>query len=249
MQAKRRSYAQREFRRELDRFLHANRRLLIQVVLVAVAVCAVPLILGSPGYTTGVVHALMLTSTVAIVSFAFLFAGGGALLLAGSYGESYSQEQIEKAVKKGRVWGAVHNIEIGPMDIDHLVITPAGVLALETKWRFRGATGQWLDGALAQAEASARKARSVLRSKDVGHLTEVRPVLVVWGGGRRELPASQRRCGVDVVRGDALVEWLRQFDRGPVAEDHAEALHQRLTSFAVSHHAGAARRQAGARVA
>lgn len=232
VQRKRRSYVQRQLHRELLRFLKAQRLLLIQSTAAAVCVCVVPVLIGSPAYTTGFTHALMLTAMLSIFAFAFLFAGGGALLLAGSYGEAYTQEELDRAIKAGRVWSVVHNIELVTMDIDHLVLSPAGVLALETKWRFKGAHRQWLGVAVEQADATARKARSVLRSRDIGHVTQVRPVLVVWGGGRRDLPDAQVVSGVDVVRVDALADWLRRCDRGLLAQDHAEVLHQRLTSFA-----------------
>lgn len=236
MGKRRRSFAERELRRELSRFLSLNRRLLLQSTGVAAVTCVVPVAMGSPGYTTGFVHAFVGTALLAIFAFAFLFAGGGALVVAGTYGEAYTQKEIEKALKLGRVWGAVHNIELGSLDIDHLVLSPGGVLVLETKWRFKGADRRWLAAAVGQAESSARKARSVLRSEDVGHVSEVRPVLVVWGGGRRELAASQVVSGVDVVRGDALLPWLEQCGRGRLAEDHAEELLRRLTAFARAHH-------------
>ena len=39
------------------------------------------------------------------------------------------------------------NIEVGRCDVDHLALTPAGLLAIESKWRFKGADQRWLSGA------------------------------------------------------------------------------------------------------
>jgi hypothetical protein len=112
---------------------------MIQSSSAAAAVIAVPLVIGSPAYVTGFVHAFVVMALLAIFGLAFLLEGNGALLLAGMYGEEYTREELRAASKRGYVWGAVHNTEVGPQDIDHLVLTPAGVLALETKWRFRRA--------------------------------------------------------------------------------------------------------------
>lgn len=87
---------------------------------------------------TGFPHAFMASSLLAVFGLAFLLAGDGALLLAGMYGEEYTREELRTARKRNYMFGAVHNIELGPQDVDHLVITPFGVLPTETKWRFRG---------------------------------------------------------------------------------------------------------------
>lgn len=175
----------RQLKAEFLVFTRSHRRLLVKASAAAAAVCIVPLVLGSPGYVTGSVHGVMLTAMMGIVGFAFLFRGKAALLMAASYAEAYTQEEIALAAEAGSVWGAVHNIELGQLDIDHVVLAPAGVFALETKWRFGNADPAWLQRAADQAGERARKAASVLRSADVRHRTEVEPVLVVWGGAMR----------------------------------------------------------------
>jgi hypothetical protein len=222
----------RQLKAELLGFARSHRRPLLQSSAAALAVCIVPLVLGSPGYVTGSVHGVMLTAMIAIFGLAFLFHGKGALLLAASYAEAYTQEEIALAAEAGSVWGAVHNIELGKLDIDHLVLAPAGVFALETKWRFDTADPAWLQWAADQARVRARKAASVLRSADVRHRAEVDPVLVVWGGAMRKLPEHYVHEGVPVVRGDALAAWLQGCGRGPLAQDHAEELHGKLVAFA-----------------
>lgn len=222
----------RQLRAELLGFGRFHRRLLLKATAAAVAVCIVPLILGSPSYITGSVHGVMLTAMVAVVGFAFLFHGKAALLLAASYAEAYTQEEIAAAAEAGVVWHAVHNIELGRLDIDHVVLAPAGVFALETKWRFDNADPAWVHRAAEQARLRAQKAASVLLSAGVRHRAQVQPVLVVWGGAMRELPEDQVQAGVAIVRGDALAKWLQRCGRGPLAQDHAEELHDKLAHFA-----------------
>jgi hypothetical protein len=230
----RRSYVQRRLRAEVFRFLRLIRGLLLKLLALAIVVCTVPVLIGTPAYETGLIHGFFITATAALVVFAFLLNGDGAFLIAGALGEPSTREELESSVKLGYVWSAVHNVEAGGRDVDHVVLTPSGVLALESKWRFRGADHRWLTWAAGEAEEAARKARLVLQSKDIEHRTQVRPVLVIWGGARRELPDVQIINGVDVVCGQALIRWLEQCSRGRLAEDNAEALHRRLSAFVES---------------
>ena len=231
---RRRSYVQRRLRAEVFRFLRLIRPLLVKLVVLAVVVCAVPILIGTPAYETGLIHGFFVTAMFGIVVFAFLLNGDGAFLIAGELGESSTREEIEKAVKAGHVWSAVHNVEAGGRDVDHVVLTPSGVLAVESKWRFRGADERWLGWAVGEAQEAARKARLVILSKDVEHRAEVHPVLVIWGGARRELPALQVVQGVNVVCGQALLDWLEQCSRGRLSQDNAALLHARLSAFAES---------------
>lgn len=236
--ARQRNYAKRLLVLELRRFAALMRRELIQVALVIAAVCVVEALLPSPRYVVGLMTGFVVTALVAVVGFAFLLNGDGAFLIAGALGESHTEEELEAARKQGFIWSAVPNVEAGGRDVDHIVLAPAGVIAIETKWRFKGADAHYLAWATSKATDAARQARLVLKSKGVDSPQDVRAVLVVWGGARRELPPQQLIGDVAVVRGDHLVEWLRGSARGPLAQDHAEVLQRKLTAFAASHSSG-----------
>ena len=224
-------------RTEAKRFLRLMRKELLQLGAVMIVVCVVEVLLPSPRFVVGLMTGFVVTAAVAIVGFAFLLNGDAAFLIAGALGESQTEEELESAQKAGTIWCAVPNVEVSRRDVDHIVLTPSGVLAVETKWRFRDADPRYLGWAAAKAQAAARQAQLVLLSKGVDYRTEVRPVLVIWGGARRELPMAQVVDGVDVVRGDHLVEWLQQCARGRLAQDHAEALQNKIVAFAASHSA------------
>ena len=243
MSSTRQSYVQREIRAELRRFLTAARGLIVKTVALMAAVCAVPVLLHSPTYVTGLIHGVVLVATPAIVTAGFLLSGDSALLIAGAYGESFTREEVAVAINRGYVHSAVHNIEPGPpTDVDHLLLTPAGAIALESKWRFYGAGDHWLTGAVAQARAASRKASSVMISKHVGQRMAVRPVLVVWGGAQRELPPHRMVDGVDVVRGQDLTDWLQQFAHGDLGHAQAAHLNDLLDAFARTRQPAASRR-------
>lgn len=226
------SYAKRALRLEARRFVRVMRTELLQLTALAVAVCAVELWLPSPGWAKGASVAFFLTALVATVGFAFLLGGDAVYLIAGALGETHTTEELESAKKAGLIWEHVPNVEASNRDVDHIVFTPAGVLALETKWRFKGIDQRWLQWTARQAQAAARQARLVLQAKPIEYRTEVRPVVVVWGGARRDLQPVQTIDGIDIVRGDHLLTWLESCSRGRLAQDHAEALREHLVAFA-----------------
>lgn len=230
----RRSFVQRRLRAEVLRYLRHIRGLLLQLLVLTVAVCSVPILLWSSGYSTGLIHGFFITALLAIVGFGFLIDGDAAFLYVGALGEASTREAVDKAVKLGHVWSAVHNVEARGRDVDHVVLTPSGVLALESKWRFKNADPRWLTWATGEALEAAKTARLVLQSRDVEHRADVRPVLVVWGGARRALPDVQVIGGVDVICGQALIGWLQECSRGRLSQDNAEVIQQRLSAFANS---------------
>jgi len=193
-----------------------------------IVLCIVEALLPSPRFIVGLITGFFVTAVVAVVGFAFLFNGDGAFLIAGALGESHTEDELVAAKMAGNIWGAVPNVEVSKRDVDHIVLTPSGVLAVQSKWRFKGADQRYLAWAVNKAQAAARQAQLVLLSKGVDYRTDVRPVLVIWGGARRELPMAQVVDGVDVVRGDYLGEWLKQCARGRLAQDHAEALQSKI---------------------
>jgi hypothetical protein len=221
------------------------RKELVQLVGLAVVITAVEIALPVPTWLRGFVVGFFLTACVAIVGFAFLLNGDAAYLIAGALGESHTSEELEAAMKAGLIWSCVPNVEASGRDVDHIVLAPSGVLALETKWRFKGANNQWLHASAEKADKAARQARLVMQAKPIDLRTAVTPVVVVWGGARRELPLEQLVAGVAVVRGEYLLTWLERCSRGRLAQDHAEQLQSKLVAFAASHHA-ATGRDAGA---
>ena len=107
----RRSYVQRQLRAEARRFLGSIRGLLVQVVLLAVAVCGVPVRSGAPMWEVGFVQGAFVTAMLATIRFAFLLNGDAAFLVAGALGESHTTDGLDEAVKKGHIWTFVPNVE------------------------------------------------------------------------------------------------------------------------------------------
>ena len=208
----------------LRHFLLGNRWPLLMLALLLAACAAVGRLLGASAYQQGLVDGVLATLWVAGTALLFLMHTEGLQELGGAWGEERTAEVLDRGRKRGHLWGALNNLDMGGFDIDHIAFTPSGVLALESKWKFRElGRGRWLNGDLHQTTRNAQKVRSLLRSKDIGTVYDVTPVLVIWGKGAHEIQDGVEIIdGVQVVAGAHLHEWLSHRAVGPLAQDNAE---------------------------
>lgn len=220
----RQTYARRKFRANLRHFLLRNRWPLLVLAVLLAGCAALGRLLGASAYQQGLVDGVLAMLWVAGTALLFLMHTEGLQELGGAWGEERTAEVLDRGRKRGHLWGALHNLDMGGYDIDHIAFTPGGVLALESKWKFRElGRGRWLNGDLHQTTRNAQKVRSLLRSKDIGTVYDVTPVLVVWGKGAHEVQDSGEVIdGVQVVAGPHLHEWLSRRAVGPLAQDNAE---------------------------
>ena len=112
----------------------------------------------------------------------------------------WAEQWSVQALRKVKGWLVVDNVPFDGVDVDHVAVTPCGVLAVETKFhnRLSGDLAVEVHGRdLAAARAGAAKVRLLLRSFKLADVA-VTPVLIVWGAGRPPLPNGYRRDG-DVV--------------------------------------------------
>jgi hypothetical protein len=236
------TYARRQLRATLGGFLLLNRWPLFFLAALLVVCAALTRPLGGSQYQQGLVDGLVVMLGLSGAGLLFLMHTEGLQQLAGAWGEERTAEILKSARKRGIVWGSVNNITMGRYDIDHIAFTPGGVLALESKWKFRElGRDRWLDNDLHQAARNAEKTRSILRSRDIGSVHEVTPILVVWGKGSYEIADDGEDVdGVHLVAGADLEKWLRQFAVGRLAEDNARRDLHALQVFAEKRRAAVA---------
>jgi len=84
--------------------------------------------------------------------------------LSGVYGEDNTREVLRRARRKRHIWSWIDNLEIQSADVDHLVIAPAGIYAIDSKWHTTDLTSAVLHTDAAAARAAARRASLILRS-------------------------------------------------------------------------------------
>ncbi|HZL07026.1 MAG TPA: nuclease-related domain-containing protein, partial [Coriobacteriia bacterium] len=140
----------------------------------------------------------------------------------GAWGEESTARKLAK-LPRGR-WDVLNDLGNGIYNFDHVLVGPAGVMCINSKWSERRLSVEggsrvvfserydedrsWSDDAIvrqARRDAFSLKQR-IERQAGVQRLW-VQPVIVWWG----EFPDGVARVNdVDIVHGDKLVEWLAQ---------------------------------------
>ncbi len=129
----------------------------------------------------------------------------------GAEAERWTASELSKLSAK---WTVLHDIELDSLNVDHAVIGPGRVYAIETKWLGSTPDERHLKRLAGQAANRAQKLGAVLR--DEGGDVEPRPLLVLWGPGSSDLMPSGGRhikpSGVTAVAGVDSRHWLRRIE-------------------------------------
>jgi hypothetical protein len=200
---------------------------LIGVALGAVAIIAVvPDIPLRQGYTGVVLGAIAMLVAISLV-------GLNNPAVDGQLAEQWSLDGLRKV----RGWHVTDNVPFEREDVDHVVVAPAAVLAVETKFHSRAYPGTTAEAERHQrdlnaARRAARKIRLLLRAEQLRHAAEVVPVLIVWGPGAPQLREGYRlENGVHLVDGNHPELWMHLFNAPRLAPALRDDLHGRLEQF------------------
>ena len=150
----------------------------------------------------------------------------------GEWGESFTREFLDWGRRRG--WRVIHDIPMERRNIDHLAITPAAVLAIETKFIGAGrdwTSDRWKAKDLQDARASARSATSLVRSQRLHLEVPVVPVLMLWGAGSPKLEQPELVDDVYVVYGPNAKPWAAQWATGPITPDLARTVETGLLAY------------------
>lgn len=116
-------------------------------------------------------------------------------------------------LRKLKGHAVVHGLKFHGFDVDHVLVGPSGVTAVETKWTSRdldiskGVTERRLTRNLQDATRGAAQIDLYLR-RAAQLEGGVRPALILWGAGVRDIPGGQTTVGgVDVFVGRQAREW------------------------------------------
>jgi hypothetical protein len=104
----------------------------------------------------------------------------------------------------------VNNVLLDAWDIDHVLIGPEGILAIETKW----SASSWTDTirtrraveAAAAVRAKARKLERILASTNYGLALSVTPLVVLWPTAAGAPPGGTG--GTQIAWGADLAKYL-----------------------------------------
>ncbi len=241
-------YSRREFQRRLSVWLQRNLRLVAALTLGLIGLLAVVTVLlvvvATPTAFTwwllGVFQAGMIGGLLHLLHAAFLANDGEAIWhLRGSWGEDNTRSELQRAKRKGLIWGWVDSITLKSGDIDHLVVTRrGGLVVIDTKWRNNA--NDTFDMAQAGRKAKLRAegvAHSIVtretraRHRSRNNPLAVTPVVVVWGAAQHTLPENAHKNGIDFIAGQHLTRWLKRLDTETVTKAAADDIIDRLEAF------------------
>lgn len=158
-------------------------------------------------FLRGLMVGLMAMAFVVVVQ-AFLASGRTVHWGMGAEAERWTTEILRQL---GRSWLVIDDISFAAGNVDHLVVGPSCIYAVESKF-MNAADESRLAAAEAQASKAARRVHNLLRSK--GLERQVVPVLVIWGRGRRRLAEPYvARGDVRLVDGGRSKDWLDRMRR------------------------------------
>jgi hypothetical protein len=168
----------------------------------------------------------------------------------GALAEQWTASELRPLRKTGgRV---VNQLALDRGDIDHVLLAPSGVYAVESKWSARGwdlvSRSDRLDAALDQVRRNARHLR-LWQPVAAAQITTVRPVLFLWGGPEVAKPDRPTRIDdVDVVYGlKAAQVWrgaaAERPTPAPVTDSTIDTLWQAISAHAAKRDAHDAARE------
>jgi hypothetical protein len=165
--------------------------------------------LGWHGFVLGLLVGLVAGVMFSSVLWFIVEVSGARSYAIGGVAEAWTADALARL---GPHWRRVHALPIGKVyDIDHVLVGPPGVFAVETK--FTAMTWDFRPDRLGPMEAHALEgaARSAIKVRNILHEASrpvVTPLLVVWGPGAAKLPPWQYVGHTLVCAGRLAPDWL-----------------------------------------
>jgi hypothetical protein len=156
----------------------------------------------------------------------WLDSSGIANLRAGIDGEHFTVSELRPLLRSG--WRLVNHVLLEHRDVDHVLLGPGGLFAIETKYRSR-----WHrvpdDELKKWAEQASRDARDLhLRTERLQHVT---PIVVMWGPHVADAaPAPKERGGVTLCAGRDLLTAITRVDAS-LDEPSIERVYEALDTY------------------
>lgn len=198
------------------------------VVIAAIAILFVPFASLRQGYSGLVLAVIALLVIISLVSLESPAADP-------EVADGWSLAPLRKA----RGWWVIDKLPFDRDDVDHVVVAPAGVLAVETRYHPSTASAdptaaeERLQRELRSAERSAHKVRLLMRAEQLRNAAPVVPVLIVWGPSAPTLPdGHELRNGVHLVDGAHPQRWMHLFAAPRVSLGLRRDLQARFEQFA-----------------
>jgi hypothetical protein len=155
----------------------------------------------------------------------------------GKIGEETTAEAVLNRRRRWQGWRLVNGLYFrGHGDVDHVLVGPGGIFALESKWTSvpwrvepEGLVGPGERDPLLQARDGAHKIEGLLRYGPERFEVVVHPVLMLWGPGAPSLTRGWVEVdGVLIAEGRCRRKWLGQFNRSALERPLVESVTRTL---------------------
>ena len=188
---------------------------------ILVAGCLVIALLPTFPTFKAFIFGFLTASCLAMIGWMLFVSSGSYGWSLGKMGEEATAEAVVSSARRRQGWRLVNGIYFDKHgDVDHVLIGPGGVFVIESKFvtspcrvegcRVKGVTGR---EPISQARKGASKVEKMLRYGRERFDVTVRPVVVIWGPGRRQIDQGwQLVDGVLLCDGPDSERWLRELD-------------------------------------
>lgn len=212
----------------------------------------------------GYAAVVVLNSTEPIPRWVFALAAFSGFVVLASYllmllhtcpsaGAVDARDRSRELLARVPGWHAVDDVQLGRVDVDHVVATPNGLLAVDTKWRLGSRDGSTRDlrhnQDLSQAALAARKIRRLTESPPNAVAVPVLAVLLLWGPGTRRVPTGwDEIAGVYVLDGNEPWAWPVELAAATSADPSftrpmVDAAFRKVSGWAAQHRRSVSRRR------
>ncbi|MGO8873433.1 MAG: nuclease-related domain-containing protein [Acidimicrobiales bacterium] len=214
-----------ELRSHWRNTLRKSRLQIVAALAVGSIAAGIFQVLPMPEWENGYLLGLLTASLLGVIAWFTHMTAGHHNLHYGMMGEECTGERVLTLRRRIQGWRLINGLYFAGLgDVDHVLIGPGGVFAIESKWT----NVPWKvepEGIIGpdksptkQARLGARKVVSALRSVPNPMEFTVTPVVVLWGPGAPEIDGGFSMVDdVLVVEGRSGRAWIRQLsgDRLP----------------------------------
>lgn len=171
----------------------------------------------------GVLVAVGLVGVLSAMAIWIGQASGTAPSLTGDLGEQWTAHELRKLRRHG--WVVVTHVSLRMRDIDHLLIGPGGVIAVQAKWSATAWTWHPIDQRIfdtaRQAQALARDLSSWDELRSLG-VRAVDSAVFLWGPGAHKVPCGAAIEETAVVTRRTATWWRRGLGHDRLSPEQVE---------------------------
>lgn len=229
------AYARKRSRQLMERYLARGWRPLAigaSGIIVGGVLCS--LLMPDPFLRGLLVGATCASAIWIVVSFVTVGSGAAAPAM-GELAEQWTAEESRGLRRDG--WRLINHLHFESVQIDHVLLGPAGVICVETKW----SATPW-DSSYGRSVAHQAATRMRAQARTVALLVRLpvtARVVALWGGNSADLAGADGVIatvdGVPLVAGPSLRSWVATLPTGRLTPDQIEDGYQRVSDYIQRH--------------